>query len=76
MGQSVNLSNFENLKDCAQLSVMLFCSLNQQGLQRLTRELNQETYCLGKNGFEIIHEYKYLGSDFYSNGYFEQSSNS
>ena len=38
------------------------------------RELNQEAFYLDKDPFEITHEYKYLGIDFYSHGYFEPSS--
>ena len=38
------------------------------------RTLNQEAFHLSKNQIEIIHEYKYLGIDFYAHGYFEPSS--
>ena len=38
------------------------------------RKLNQEAIYLDKDQIEINHEYKYLGIDFYSHGYFEPSS--
>ena len=41
---------------------------------RNKRKLNQEAFYLDKNPFEIPREYKYLGIDFYSHGYFEPSS--
>ena len=41
---------------------------------RNKRKLNQEAFYLGKDQIEITHEYKYLGIDFYSHGYFEPSS--
>ena len=41
---------------------------------RNKRTLNQEAFYLSKDQIEIIHEYKYLGIDFYEHGYFEPSS--
>ena len=41
---------------------------------RNKRKLNQEAFYLDKDQIEITHEYKYLGIDFYSHGYFEPSS--
>jgi hypothetical protein len=37
------------------------------------RKLNQEPFNLYKDQIDITHEYKYLGIDFYSYGYFEPS---
>ena len=38
---------------------------------RNKRTLNQEAFYLSKDQIEIIHEYKYLGIDFYSHRYFD-----
>ena len=38
------------------------------------RKLNHEAYHLDKDQIEINHEYKYLGIEFYSHGFFEPSS--
>ena len=38
------------------------------------RKLNQEAFYLDKDPIEITHEYKYLGIDLYSHGYFEPSN--
>ena len=35
-----------------------------------TRKLNQEASYLGQDRIELIHEYKYLGIDFYSHDHF------
>ena len=42
---------------------------------RSKRKLNQEAIYLDKDRIEINHEYKYLGIDFYSHGFFKPSSN-
>jgi hypothetical protein len=41
---------------------------------RNIRKLNQEVVYLDMDQIEINHEYKHLGIDFYSHGYFETSS--
>ena len=41
---------------------------------RNKRKLNQKVFYLDKDHIEITHEYKYLGIDLYSHGYFEPSS--
>jgi hypothetical protein len=38
------------------------------------RKLNQEAFHLDKDQIEITHEYKYLGIEFHSHGYFKPSS--
>ena len=38
------------------------------------RKLNQEAFYLDKEQIEITDEYKYLGIDFHSHGYFEPSN--
>ena len=40
------------------------------------RKINQEAIYLNKDPIEVTHEYKYLGIDFHSHGYFEPSSKS
>ena len=41
---------------------------------RNKRKLNQEAYYLENDQIKITYEYKCLGVDFYSHGYFEPSS--
>ena len=41
---------------------------------RNKRKSNQEAFYLDKDQIEITHEYKYIGIEFYSHGYFEPSS--
>lgn len=44
------------------------------GFGQNIREFNQEGYYLRKDQIVLIHEYKYLGMDFYSLEYFEPSN--
>ena len=38
------------------------------------RKINEEAFYVDNDPIEIIHEYKYLGIDFYSHGYFKPFS--
>ena len=61
----------------AKNDIMLKVNLSKTKIMifdRNKRKLNQEAIYLDKDRIEINHEYKYLGIDFYSHGYFEPSS--